>query len=124
MYQKKIAKIINTIGYRQVLIKCDQEPAIKAVLAEAKKLFNQEAMIEHAPKEAHERSNGEAEVTVQQVHGLARTLKEQVQDRAACVISAKHPVLTWLIEYAGTMITAFGRGTDGFTPYHRLKGKP
>ena len=81
-------------------------------------------MMEQAPKESHEKSNGLVEVTNQQVHGLARTLKEHMVDKCAITVPQKHPVLAWLIEYAGTLITLFAKGNDGFTPIHRLKGRP
>ena len=60
------------------------------------------------------------------MHGLARTIKEMVETRAGLSLPQKHPVLAWLIEHAGTLLTFFGRGDpqDGRTPYHCLKGKP
>ena len=39
-------------------------------------------------------------------------------------LPAKHPGLAWMVEHAGTLQTLFGRGEDGLTPWHRLKGKP
>ena len=83
-----------------------------------------ELIVEHSPKESHEKSNGTAELAVQQVHGLARTMKEQVEDMAQVKIPQKHPLLAWLIEHGGTLITLFAKGSDGFTPIYRLKGRP
>ena len=70
------------------------------------------------------KSNSEVEVTVQHVHGLARTLKDMLEDKIQETIPAKHPILAWLIEHAATLITLFAKGADGMTPYRRLKGKP
>ena len=120
----RLREWLDETGYRRIVVKSDQEPAIKAVIQAVKNSWSGELILENAPKEAHERSNGEAEVTVQQVHGLARTLKEQVEDQCQVKLPQKHPVLAWLIEYAGTLITLFARGADGFTPIHRLKGRP
>eukprot|EP00973_Karenia_brevis_P083482 11580199-Karenia_brevis.AAC.1 len=47
-----------------------------------------------------------------------------LEDKIQETVPAKHPVLTWLVEHAATLITLFAKGADGFTPYHRLKGKP
>ena len=120
----RLREWIEETGYRRIIVKSDQEPAIKAVVQSVKNSWSGELIMEQAPKESHEKSNGLAEVTVQQVHGLARTFKAQIEDKCQIKVPQKHPVLAWLIEYAATMITLLGKGPDGFTPIHRLKKKP
>ena len=39
-------------------------------------------------------------------------------------IPPKQPGHAWMVEHAGTLQTLYGRGEDGLTPWHRLKGKP
>eukprot|EP00973_Karenia_brevis_P094438 12422478-Karenia_brevis.AAC.1 len=77
----RLREWLDETGYKRVIVKSDQEPAIRAVVSAVKNAWPNDLIPEAAPKESHERSNGEAEVTVQQVHGLARTLKEHVEDR-------------------------------------------
>jgi len=70
----RLRQWIDETGYKRAVVKSDQEPAIKALIGAVKNSWKGELLEEHAPKEAHERSNGEAEITVQQAHGMARTL--------------------------------------------------
>ena len=119
----RLIEWLDETGYKRIVCKSDQEPAIMAVVNAAKRGWSGELIVEAAPKESHERSNSGAEITVQQVHGLSRTLKEQLKDNAQIKVPQKHCVLAWLIEYVGFLITAFAKGPDGFTAYFRLKGK-
>ena len=80
-------------------------------------------MLEHPPRGVKP-SNGEVERAVQTAHGLARTLKEHLEQMCRMVIDPKNPILAWLIEYSGVLHNLFNRSSDGLTPYHRLKGKP
>ncbi len=57
-------------------MKSDQEPAIRALCNDVQSKFSGEIIPEASPKESQEKSNGEAEATVKQVHGLVRTLRE------------------------------------------------
>ena len=34
-----------------------------------------------------------------------------------------HPINLWLVKHAGDLYTKFSVGSDGMTPYRRLKGK-
>jgi hypothetical protein len=115
---------VRETGYKRLILKSDQEPSIRALCTEVKNGFSGEIIPEVAPKENHEKSNGEAEATVKQIHGMVRTLREALQCQAKLHLPVKHPVLAWMIEHAGTLLTLFSRGDDGLTPFHRLKGRP
>ena len=120
----KLLEDLNETGYRRVMLKSDQEPAIRALCDAVKNGFRGEVVPEKAPKENHEKSIGEAENAVQQVHGMARTLKEHIEINAGIEIQAKHPILAWLVTFAATALTLFAKGSDGMTGYQRLRGKP
>ena len=120
---KRLKEWLEETGYRRVILKSDQEPAIVSVINAVKNGWAGELIPESASKESHEKSNGAAEVTVKQIHGLARSVKEQLEDKAKVKLPQKHPVLAWLIKYVGVLISLFAKGPDGFTPYFRLKGK-
>ena len=96
---------LSETGYKRVIVRSDQEPAIKAVFNAAKTGWPGELIPELAPKESHEKSNGAAEVSVQQAHGIARTLKEACEDQAKITIPPKHLALTWLLEYKAFLYT-------------------
>ena len=59
----RLREWLEETGYKRVVVKSDQENAIKAVIQAVKNAWPGELIVEHAPKEAHERSNGEVEVT-------------------------------------------------------------
>ena len=71
------------------------------------------------------KSNGEIERAVQEVQGIARTLREDLETLLNSKIHDKSCILPWLVEHAGTVYTLFHRGEpfDGMTAYRRLKGK-
>ena len=69
-----VARAVSRHGYRRVVLKSDQEPALVALLAAAKDLCTCEVLLEHSPK-GEPQANGEAERAVQSIMGLARTLK-------------------------------------------------
>lgn len=123
---KCLLHALQETGYKRLILKSDQEPSIRALCRAASNAFDGEVIPEEAPKENHERSNGEAEASVKQVHGMARTFKEMIEHLAEVAIPPKHPILAWMVEHAGTVISLFSKGEpkDGLTPYQRLKGKP
>ena len=53
---------------------------VLADIVHAKRGWADEVLVKAANKELHEKSNEGAETTMQQVHGLARTIKEFVED--------------------------------------------
>jgi len=118
-----VARAVSRHGYRRVVLKSDQEPALVALLAAAKDLCTCEVLLEHSPK-GEPQAYGEAERAVQSIMGLARTLKEHITTATGQPIPAESPILAWLVNYAGSLLTLFNRGPDGKTPYERLRGRP
>ena len=68
-------------------------------------------------------SNGIVERAVQSTEQYLRTLKSALDERMNVRIDTKHPVLTWLCEYAGYMMNRLEVSVDGKTAYERCKGK-
>ena len=116
---------LEKTGYKRIVLKSDQEPSIKALTKSVKDGWRGEAILEHSPK-GESKSNGEVERAVQSVHGLARTLKEHLEQKTGKLLDPKSPVLAWLVEHAGVLLNLYHRGEphDGMTAYHRLKGRP
>jgi hypothetical protein len=122
---KALLQDIEATGYKRVIVKSDQEPAIIALVNSVKNAFKGDLLVEHSPK-GESQSNGEIEIAVQAVQGIARTLKEAVEQKIGGKIGPREPLLAWLTEYAGVLLTLFHKGAphDGMTAYQRLKGKP
>ena len=75
-----------------------------------------EVVLDAAPIEGHEKSDGEAEATRKQVAGFVRTLRAHVQFHAGVEVPAKKNIMAWMVEHAGSVLSFFARGRDGQTP--------
>ena len=93
----------------KLIVKTDQEPAVRAVVEEVKKQRQSETLVE-AAKKYDSQSNGDAEKAVQDVEGQARTLKLHLENRIMRTLPPGHPVVHWLVEYAAEVITQVSQG--------------
>ena len=112
------------LGYRgRVLVKCDGEPAIKALrTAIMEKL--PEGAIPIATAAGESASNGVAENAVKITKGLMRVHLGALERKVGVRFPSDHPVLAWLAEFVGDSCTKYLQGSDGRTAYERLFGKP
>ena len=117
---------IEQLGHSKIVLKNDQEPAIvdlhNAITSRCKDK-NIDVIPENSPVDESQ-SNGVIERAVQDVEGMVRTLKDQLETSYSTKIESGHPVLTWLVNHAGMLLSRFQIGVDGNTAYERLKGKP
>jgi thiol-disulfide isomerase/thioredoxin len=120
---KKLLKILDLLGYKRVLMKTDQEPSIVALVKAVKDGWSGEILPEGSPK-GQSQSNGEIERAVESVQGLARTIKDDIEQKANIKLKPTSPLLAWLVEHAGNLYTILHKGKDGHTAWHRLRGKP
>ena len=60
---------------------------------------------------------------MKELAGMIRTLKDFVEHKANAKLKEDEPILAWIIEYVGILITRNKVGSDGKTAYQRLKGK-
>ena len=118
------------LGYPKITIKTDGEPAIETVKEELTTKYkrNGEVEVEQAMVEdsavGDSQANGEAEVMARHGQAQIRTLKSAMETNYQIKINNRHPVLAWMVLHAGSLITKFHVGSDGRTPYQRLRGKP
>ena len=119
---KKITRWIVALGYKRAVIRLDQEPSIVALRAEIRKLSATELVPEYSPVK-DSKSNGMAENAVKELAGMVRTLKDHVEAKTNMQLKGDQPILAWIIDYAGILITRMKVGTDGKTAYQRLKWK-
>ena len=116
---------LDFMVYRRVILKSDQEPSIVALCDAVKNGWHGEIVPEASPKGESKR-NGEVERAVQCVHGLARTLKDFLEQQSGITLEYRRPLLAWLVEHCSNLLLLFHKGEphDGDTAYMRLKGKP
>jgi hypothetical protein len=115
---------VRELGYRgRVLIRCDGEPALKAL---------RDAIVKGLPDGAtpittpvgESQSNGGIEVAVRTVKGLLRVHLAALERKIGAKFPSGHPVLTWLVEHVSDLICKYMVGVDGKTGFERLFGRP
>ena len=73
---------------------------------------------------AHEHeSNGSVENGVKLFKGLFRVHLLALEKKIDAHIPIEHPIISWLVEFIGDVVTKYFVGVDGKTSYERLFGK-
>ena len=125
---KRIAAFMKEVGVGlgDVVIKTDQEPAIKAIMEEAGRVRaaggGGKYIMEESPV-GSSASNGVVERAIQSVQGQVRVMKDALEAKWGVKLGAKHSVVPWMIEYAAVLLNRFEVGKDGKTAYERSKGR-
>ena len=116
---------LDFMVYKRVILKSDQEPSIVALCDAVKNGWHGEVVPEASPK-GESKSDGEVERAVQFVHGLARTIKDFLEQRSGIALESRSPLLAWLVEHCSNLLLLFHKGEphDGHTACMRLKGEP
>ena len=117
-----LMKAIKVLGVQFGVLKSDTERSIVALRDAALGQFPNMSY-ENATK-GESQSNGLIESMIGKLEGQVRTLKSALQERYDVEINPKHPILPWLVDYAGVTLSRSQRGADGRTPYERSTGKP
>ena len=68
-------------------------------------------------------SNGLVENAVMLLRGVIRTIKCHVESCTQEELREDSPILPWLVEHAGRILSRGQKGPDGRTPFERLHGK-
>ena len=68
-------------------------------------------------------SNGLVENAVVLLRVIIRTIKCHIESRTREPLSDESPVVPWLVEHAGCILSRCEKGRDGRTPLKRLHGK-
>ena len=143
---EKIVKNLDALGYGRIVIKSDQEPAMKDLTEEVRErrwadmhglmaavkvmrgaettvdLTNGETVVEHSPV-ASSQSNGFIERAIQDLQGQIRTVKAATERMIGEKIPKGHCLIWWLVEWCCTVLNRCSKGEDGRTPYQRVKGR-
>ena len=122
---KRITAFIRELGLenQDLVLRSDQEPALQDLLGEVGKKRAPARTFYEVSLVGSSASNGVAERGVQTVEGQIRVLKDALEMRLEVQIPSNHNILSWLVEFAGTVVNRYEVGRDGKTPYERLRGK-
>ena len=97
---ERVAKFIDLLGYREMTLKSDTEPAIIAFRNRGAEACKAEVTTEDAVKGDKE-SNGLIENAVMLLRGIIRTSKCHIESRTQEPLGDESPVIPWLVEHAG-----------------------
>ena len=119
---KRLIDDIESLGYTDVIIKGDGEPAIVQVMKEVQRKRTPKTVIENPP--AYDpKSNGAAEKAVDHFMGQMRAIKIGLERRIKRRVETTWPILTWMAEHSCMMLNRYQVGKDGKTPHRRATGK-
>jgi len=113
---------LESLGYKRVVIKTDQEPAIMALKEAVVRETHMEVVKEESPI-GESSSNGEIENAVKRVQAQVRTLKSHLQTESRGFLDRQHHITPWMIRHAANCISRHAVGEDGKTARQRLRGR-
>ena len=122
---KAVLELMEECGDRdaKVIVKSDQEPAIKFLIDDVcVHRTSAQTIVEQAPK-GSKGSNGVIERAVQSMEQQVRTMKSALEERMGVRVDVRHPILSWMCDYAGFLLNRLEVSADGKTAYERNKGK-
>ena len=121
---KRMSKDIDNCGTKEARIqaKSDQEPSVVAVQEEIREIRRGKTICVNSPVGESE-CNGRAENAIRRVEVKVRTLRAHIEDKTRSKVDMSKPFATWLIRWAGEVITKYTKGKDGKTSWHRRRGE-
>ena len=105
-----------------VIMKSDNENAIKALRDAVGRLLGGRVIPENPPK-GESQSNGRIEESGKTIRGFVKAMKSQIEEKADITIEAKDIITQWMIRWAAMLPSRFLVGKDGKTVYERRRGR-
>jgi hypothetical protein len=122
-----LVKDVQWLGFREVFLKSDNEPAILKLLEHALTELRMDVSMDQIAQEhptAYDPSgNGDVESTVKQFQGVLRTNKRDLEKRMGAKLPAEHPLFSWLVEYCAFIANVRVIGKDGVTAFAQVRRK-
>ena len=136
---ERIVDDLDSLGYGRIVVKSDQEPAIKDLQKEVRQkrweelqmlmktikdrrgvgtevdLCSGGTVLENSPAGVS-KSNGFIERSIQELEGQIRTVRAATEKLINMEIPRGHCLLAWMIEWCCTVINRCSKGEDGRTP--------
>ena len=114
---------IDTMGYKRVILKSDQEPVMRALQVQLKKRLGIEVIPRFSPV-GQSAANGVVEKAIHEVEAQLRTMIFAVEHRLNFRMEPESPIMYWMVEYASELINRCKvQPRDNQTSYPRKFGK-
>ena len=119
-------KVLETqlaeLGYKRVIMRSDQEPAVKKLKETVKRVSDTQIVCEEFPV-GESKSLGSINVQIQALQGMVRTLRDAMESRYGNILESTSPAIAWLVMHVAGILTRFRVGSDGRTAYQNIKGR-
>ena len=113
---------LNTLGYKRILIRTDNEAAILDLWSKVRDKWHGEVVKVESSVGEHN-TNADAEQTCQKVEDELRCWLDALNDSIGGKIPPTHDVMAWLVEHVTSIDRRISIGLDGKTPVERLRGR-
>jgi len=111
-----LVQVVRETGYRRVVLKSDNEPAIVVLKQAARaELTDVECLMEESPVGDHQ-ANGDIEVAVRELKRQIRVIKSDLEEKFGRQLNDSNPILAWIPRHAGFLLRMYRVGDDGRTP--------
>ena len=118
----KIVQDLDNNGLKDVKIqlKSDQEPSIVNVQTAVQEIRPGMVIPTNSPV-GESQCNGRVENTIRRIQEKTRALRHQLEHNPKCKIPDEAPIMSWLVRWAGELLSKYSPGDDGRTPYERIR---
>ena len=112
---KRFMAFLKEIGCenRNIILKSDQEEAIKALLDEISRYRADVSTIVEQSLVKSSQSNGIVERAIKSVVQQVKVLKSSLEARWGIELPDAHPIMVWITEYVGFLLNRFEVSQDG-----------
>ncbi|CAK0888712.1 unnamed protein product [Prorocentrum cordatum] len=121
----KVSFLIGALeawGHTTVILQTDQEPATMALAQAVRDRRSHSTLVRGSPPFSKQ-SAGYAEGANKLAAGLLRVYKLKLEHKLGCEIKMTDPIVPWLVNSVGWMITRFQPRSHGGSSYKMLYGK-
>ena len=105
-----------------IILKADGEPALCALRDAIARLHGGQVVPEQSAR-GESQSNSMAEQSNQVIGEFVRVFKLQIDENTSLKLDQTFNIYSWMIRWAGMLISRFSVGLDGRTAYERLRGR-
>ena len=119
---QSVKRMIERLGYKKIIMKSDNEPAILALKEAVRRETDVEIVTEEVPVADHQ-ANGMVENAIKNVQGQYRVIKDALESRQGRRIAGEHPVVPWMVMPAASVVNRSRKDDEGFSAYRRWKGR-
>ena len=117
-----ILEFLGEIGRKRIVIRSDNESAVRALVQAVALHREDETVIEEIPVKSSQ-SIGCNEHDHFLVGGMARALRIDMEKRFGVNFLVLHAVYSWILRHSGWLLNRFCVGRDGYTAFQRYKGR-